>query len=196
LVLNAYGVPDNAVTYVALGDPNVRAQMLAAGRVDATAVSVATWASIKRQPGVKVLVTAENYFNAAPIVNKVNAATTRTIAEKGEQLRRFTAAIIKISRVFADDQHAWVDAIAARRPDLDRRDLAELWTQFHGSWAVNGEMNLNQYQRTAEFLYATDAFQGIRKADVAAWADTRFVDTVLRELGVYPGADDPGRDLV
>jgi NitT/TauT family transport system substrate-binding protein len=195
LVFHVHGLPNNAVTFVGLGDPGTRAQALVAGRVDATTVSVATWASIKRQPGVKVLLNAEDYFNAAPIVQKVNAAMTKTVVEKGEHLRRFTAAIVKISRLFADDQNAWVDAMAKRRTDLVRDDLADLWTQFHGGWAVNGEMNLDHYQRTAEFLYATEPFQGVPKIGVNEWADTRFVDAVLRELGLYPGFDEPGRAL-
>jgi NitT/TauT family transport system substrate-binding protein len=82
LVFNVHGIPNNAVTFVGLGDPTVRAQALGAGRVDATTISVATWASIKRQPGVKVILNAEEYFNAAPIVQKVNATTSKTIAEK------------------------------------------------------------------------------------------------------------------
>ena len=35
--------------------------------------------------------------------------TTKVLAEKPEALRRFTAAIIKSSRFFAENKQAWVD---------------------------------------------------------------------------------------
>jgi NitT/TauT family transport system substrate-binding protein len=86
-------------------------------------------------------------------VEKVNAVTTKVIDEKPEQLRRFTAAIVKASRYFAENQDAWVSAMTKRRPDVDRSDAASLWNGFRTSWAVNGLMNLDAYKRSAEFFY-------------------------------------------
>ena len=61
--------------------------------------------------------------------------------------------------------------------------------------AVNGLMNLEQYRKTAEFNYQTASFEKVPKIDVNEWADTRFVDDVLREIGVNQKGDPLGRTL-
>src|SRR5690348_18245718 len=99
-------------------------------RVDATSLSIGTWITIQKEPGVRILVDHNTYFENATVVEKVNAATTKVIDEKPEQLRRFTAAIIKASRYFAENQDAWVSAVTKRRPDVDRNDAASLWNGF------------------------------------------------------------------
>jgi NitT/TauT family transport system substrate-binding protein len=195
LVFRAKGLDPDDLDWVAIGAPGVRAQALTADRIAATTMSVATWATIQHESGVRILVNAEDYFAAAPIVQKVDAVTTKTLMEKPEQLRRFTTAIIKASREFADNKQMWVNAIAKRRPDLDHNDLAQLWDQFRRSWAVNGLMNLNRYQETAEFLYATADFNDVPRIHVRDWADTQFTDTVLREIGVFEKFDEPGRTI-
>jgi NitT/TauT family transport system substrate-binding protein len=195
LVLAARGVKPSDITFVNIGAPDVRAQALVAGRLDATTMSVGTWATIQHQPGVKVLVNADDYYNAAPINLKINAASTKAIDAKPEALRRFTAAVLKISRTFAGSQDAWVNAMLKSRPDLKRADLEELWPQFKQAWAANGLMNLDQYQKTSDFLYQTPDFQGVPLIPVSAWTDTQFVDSVLRDMGVDPNLDPPGRAI-
>ena len=98
-----------------MGVPTTRAQALVGGRVDATAMSVGSWVSIQKEPGVKILVDHNTFFENATVVEKVNAATAKVIEEKPEQLRRFTAAIVKTARHFAENQEAWVAAITKRR---------------------------------------------------------------------------------
>ncbi|HEY2592510.1 MAG TPA: ABC transporter substrate-binding protein, partial [Chloroflexota bacterium] len=112
-----------------------------------------------------------------------------------EALRRFTAAIIKASRYFAENKQAWVDAMAKLRPDIAPTDLAYLWDQFGASWAVNGQLNLDAYQTSTDFLYETGTFAGLPKINAADWTDTEFVDSVLKEVGVAPNVDDPGRPI-
>jgi len=166
-----------------------------AGRVDATTLSLATWATIQKEPGVKVLVDSDTYFDKATVVEKVNAATTKVIDEKPEQLRRFTAAILKASRHFAENQDSWVDAMAKRRPDIDRREAANLWAGFKTSWAVNGLMNLEAYRKSSDFFYLSGMLEKVPKVEVTEWADTRFADQVLKEIGVYGKFDAPVRTL-
>ena len=108
--LKGLGVNTANLTVLAMGVPSIRAQALVAGRVDATTMSVGTWATIQREAGVKVLIDQNLFFENATVVEKVNAATAKVIEEKSEQLRRFTAAIIKTSRHFAENQEAWVNA--------------------------------------------------------------------------------------
>jgi NitT/TauT family transport system substrate-binding protein len=194
-VLAAKGVPADAVSYVAIGQPNVRAQALVAGQVDATTVSLATWVTVQNEKGIKILVNADDYFAAVPLVNKGNAVTSKVLSEKPEALRRFTAAIIKASRYFAENKQAWVDGMAKLRPDIARTDLEYLWDQFGASWAVNGQLNMSAYQTSTDFLYDGGTFNDAPRIDANGWADTQFVDAVLKDLGVYPKVDDPGRPI-
>ena len=141
LTLKSLGLNPASLTVLAMGVPSTRAQALVAGRVDATAMSVGTWVTIQKEPGVKILVDHNTFFENAQVVEKVNAATRKVIEEKPEALRRFTAAIVKTARYFAEHQEAWVNAITKRRAKLDRKDAANLWSGFKTSWAVNGLMN-------------------------------------------------------
>ena len=193
LTLKALGVNPANLTVVAMGVPTTRAQALVAGRVDATSMSVGTWASIQREPGVRILVDHNTFFENATVVEKVNAATAKVIEEKPEQLRRFTAAIVKTARHFAENQEAWVAAITKRRAKLERADAVNLWNGFRTSWAVNGLMNLETYKKTSDFYYQTAAFEKVPKIEVNEWTDTRFLDDVLKETGVNPKFDPPGR---
>jgi NitT/TauT family transport system substrate-binding protein len=196
LVLQAHGVDPEQINFVGQGDPTIRAQALASGRVDATTMSVGTWASIQKAPGVKVLVDAEAYYQAAPIVVKVDAVLTSVLTRKEEAVKRFTTAIVKASRQFAADQNAWIDAMAARRPDLDRDDLGALWPTFRDGWAVNGQLNLRDYARTADLLYASTAFQDVTNhLSVQQWTDSRILDGVLQITGVQSSSDDPVRQV-
>ena len=194
-VFKTLGVNPQDVKLVAIGSPSTRAQALVGGRVDATSISLGTWVSIQREKSVKVLLDAERYFHAAPIVSKVNAVMPKVLETKPEHLRRLTAAIVKASRHFADNQQAWVDAMAKRRSDVAREDLVNLWKSFRTAWAVNGSMNLAQYSQSADFLYQSEDFKDVPKIAVSDWANTRILDDVLKEVSVYGKFDDPGRTV-
>ena len=193
IALKALGLNPANVTMVAMGVPSTRAQALVAGRVDATSLSVGTWITIQKEPGVRILVDHNTYFENAAVVEKVNAVTTKVMDEKPEQLRRFTAAILKASRLFAENQESWVAAITKRRPDVDRQDAANLWTGFKTAWAVNGLMNLETYKKSADFFYQAGILEKVPRIEVGEWTDTRFVDGVLREIGVNAKFDPTGR---
>jgi NitT/TauT family transport system substrate-binding protein len=195
LVLSARGADPKAMTFVNIGAPDVRAQALVASRLDATTMSIGTWATIQHQPGVKVLVTSDDYYAAAPINLKINAATEKAIKTKPEEMRRFTAAMIKLSRAFAGNQKMWVDAMLVSRPDLKQADLEILWTQFKQSWAVNGLMNLDQYKKTSEYLYQTPDFKDVPQISLSDWVDPQFVDSVVKQIGVDSNLDPLGRSV-
>jgi NitT/TauT family transport system substrate-binding protein len=194
-VMAAKGLAADAVNYVAVGAPNVRAQALVAGQIDATTMSLGTWVTVQNQPTIKILLGVDDYYNAVPLVNKGDAVTLKVLQEKPEALRRFTAALIKTSRFLAENKSAWVDAMAKRRTDIARPDLEYLWDQFGASWAVNGQLNMNAYQASTDFLYEQGTFKDAPKIDAKDWADTEFVDSVLKEVGVSPNVDDPGRPI-
>lgn len=56
-------------------------------------------------------------------------------------------------------------------------------------------MNLEQYKKTSEFYYQTASFEKVPKIEVNEWTDTRFLDDVLRELGVNSKIDPLGRTI-
>jgi NitT/TauT family transport system substrate-binding protein len=194
-VMASKGIAPDKVNFVAIGAPNLRAQALVAGQIDATTLSLATWVTVQNEKSIKVLVNADDYFNAVPLVNKGNAVTTKVLAEKPEQLRRFTAAIIKASRFFAENKQGWVDGMAKLRPDISKPDLEYLWGEFPAAWAVNAQMNMQAYQTSTDFLYETGDFKDVPKIQAKDWADTQFVASVLSELGVYTNVDVPGRAI-
>jgi NitT/TauT family transport system substrate-binding protein len=194
-VLAAKGVPPDGLSFVAIGQPNVRAQALVAAQVDATTLSLATWVTVQKEQGIKVLVNVDDYFSAIPLVNKGNSVTTKVLAEKPEALRRFTAALVKTSRYFAENKQAWVDAMVKLRPDIARTDLEYLWDQFGASWAVNGQLNVADYQKSTDFLYDSGTFNDAPRIEATEWTSTQFLDAVLKDIGVYPSVDDPGRPI-
>jgi NitT/TauT family transport system substrate-binding protein len=195
IALKALGGNPAKISMIAIGSPSTRAQALVAGRVDATTLSLGTWVTIRKEAGIKVLVDQNAYFDTATVVQKVNAASAKVIQEKPEHLRRFTAAILKASRHFAEKQDAWVEAITKRRPDVDRNDAASLWAGFRTAWAVNGLLNLDAYKKSAEFFYQSGTLDKVPKVEVSQWTETRFVDEVLKQIGAYDKFDPPGRAI-
>jgi NitT/TauT family transport system substrate-binding protein len=182
--------------FVALGDPNVRLQALIARQVDATLTSVSTWISIRQQPGLKILASFEEVNNAVPTWPAGNVVTAQVQHDKPEHLARFTRAVIHASRFFATHKQAWIDAMAARRTDMRRDDLAELWDLFNHAWAVNGGQNLDDYARGADLLYTTSPdFAQVPRIGLTEWNEARFTDAALRAVGVDASMDPPGSTI-
>jgi NitT/TauT family transport system substrate-binding protein len=190
----ARGIEPSEIQFLALGDPNVRLQALLARQVDATLTSVSTWVTIRQQPGLKILSSFDELNNAVPSWPSGNVVTTQVQHDKAEQLTRFTRAVIQASRYFATHKQAWVDAMAARRTDMNPADLGELWDLFAHAWAVNGGQNLDDYTRGADLLYATSPdFAQVPRVSLNEWADASFTDAALRTVGVDTSMDAPGR---
>ncbi len=181
-LLRAKGVAVSDLDLVALGDPSARAAALVAGRVDATTISIGTWSTISTATGVHVLVSPEEYFQAAPLVAKVDAVTAAVLAAKREPLRRFTRAVIRAVRYFAEHRQAWVDAMARRRQELDRPMLAALWDRFRGHWAVDGGMDPGQLNATADILYGSSELRALPRVPIARWTDQPDLEIVLAQL--------------
>ena len=195
-MLAASGVSESDVNFVAVGAPNIRAQALLGGQIDATTVQISTWITLRDKPGLKPLATIDQIRAVVPNSATLNVVTTKTLNAEPEQLRRFTAAVMKTARLFQSNKQAWVEAMSARRPDLARTDLEFLWDQFTTSWGVNGFLNLPQLQKESDFAYQTTPdLAPLPRIGTAGWIDTRFVDAVLKEIGVYPEFDDPGRPI-
>jgi NitT/TauT family transport system substrate-binding protein len=189
LVLAAYGVDIEKVKMVAIGEPHVRALALGIRRIDATTMSTGVWNRFRNRPELKVLLSAEDYFHAAPVLNKVIAVDEATLAAKRPAIERFVAAIIKASRAFAVEPNAWVAAMVAARPDVPRDELDELARSFSRSWSVNGGLDPAQVAYSIEQHYRTPDFSNLRRVGVDEFLDTGPIKSVLERIGVMPGLD-------
>jgi NitT/TauT family transport system substrate-binding protein len=195
-VLAANGVDPADVNFVAVGAPNLRAQALLAGQIDATSVQISTWVTLRSSPGLRVLAMMDQIRAVVPNSATLNVTTVRTLGANAEQLQRFTSAVMMTARLFQTNKRAWVDAMSARRPEMAQSDLDFLWDQFAAAWGVNGFLNLNNLQKEEDFAYQTaPEFAALPRITESEWVDTRFVDNALKNMGIYPGYDDPGRPI-
>ena len=192
-VMRHLGVSPDTVSFVSIGQPMVRAQALAAGRIDATTMSVGVWLSLPRKAGLHVLVPPADYFAAAPVVSKVNVVTDAVLAERRDDVVAVVGALVAISRDFAADPRRWADAMESERPDIDPEMLAELATRFAGSWSVNGGLGRKDLAATADWLYGTPDFKDVPRVALADWVDFSVADAVLKAMGTDPSADTPDR---
>ncbi len=193
LVLSQLGGDLDKAQIVTLGQPNVRAQALLAGQIDATTMSIGTWSSLPDTSGLHVLVDQDAYYAAAPLVNKVNAVTGAVLAERPEDVEAVIRALIRISRDFAANPQLWVEAMADALPDAETGMLEDLAATFAASWSVNGGMSADELAYTSAWLHGTPEFAGLRAPPLAAWVDFGPVDAALDDLGVDAGMDPADR---
>lgn len=193
-VLAEHGVSlDDDVELVGLGQPTVRAQALAADQIDATTMSIGVWTSMPDHEGLHILVSQEDYYEAAPVVNLVNVVTSETLENRSEDLEAVIRAIINISRDFAEDPNLWVEAMLEAREDVDRETLEALAEAFVESWSINGGLSAEELRFTTDWLYEGEDFQDLRRVELDEWVDFGPVDAALESLGVAEGMDEPTR---
>ena len=192
-VLGAAGVSMDAMDVMTLGQPNLRAQALAAGQVDATTMSIGTWMSLPEKAGLHVLVAPDAYYAAAPVVNKVNVVTDATLADRRADVVAVVRALTLISRDFSANPDAWSTEIARYAPQMDAEALTTLGKSFAGGWSVNAGLSRADLQYTQDWVFATDDFKGASPVSLDAWVDFTVADEVLAQIGIDQGPDAPGR---
>lgn len=192
-VLESAGVDTDSLEIVSLGQPNIRAQALAAGQVDATTMSIGVWLSLPEKDELKVLVDQDAYYEAAPVVNKVNVVTADVLENRRDELKGVIRALIKASRDFAADEAVWVDAMSKALPDQPRATLEELAQAFAQSWSINGGMSRKELEFSVDWLYQGEDFDGLEPVALEDWADLSALDEVLSELGVDDSFDPADR---
>ena len=193
LVLAAHGVNVEKVKMVALGEPHVRALALSARRIDATTMSVGMWNRFRDRPGLKVLLSDEDYFNAAPVLNKVIVADQNFLAARRPAVERFVAALVTASRAFAADPGVWVEAMRQARPEVPQWELEELARSFAHHWSVNGGLDPVQVVYSIEQLYRQPEFRGLRSVSADELLDRGPLGLALSRLGIIEGLDEPAR---
>ncbi|WP_246018428.1 ABC transporter substrate-binding protein [Pelagibacterium montanilacus] len=192
-VLSSLGADPDAMEIVALGQPAVRAQALAAGRIDATTVSIGVWLSLPDKTGMEVLVDPDAYFAAAPVVNKVNVVPRTVLEDRRDEVEAVTAALVAVSRDFAADPDLWIEAMAPYGGELGPEDFGTLADAFAGAWMVNGGLDAQALAFTGDWLAGTEDFADAEMPTLDQWVDFSAVDAVLDRLGTAPGGDEPNR---
>jgi len=191
-VLNDAGTPIDLLELVPLGQPAVRAQTLAAGKIDATTMSIGTWMSIPEKNGIKILIDQKEYFQSAPIVNKVIAAAPDLIDNRREDVVALVRALTKLSRDFSENPKLWAEAMAPHTEKLDSEQLLKLAKSFENSWSVNGGLNSGELTYTQEQHYKTKDFVDLPMLELHSWVDFSIVNTVLGEIGIVETSDQLG----
>lgn len=186
-VLAGSGLDINAMEVLAIGQPNVRSQALVAGQIDATTMSIGVWMSIPDKTGYHLLIDQESYYEAAPVINKVNVVTQQVLDERGAEVQGVIRALIKLSREFAVDPSTWAAAMVPYAPNTDEAGLHALAATFATSWSVNGGMDATDLQYTQDWLYSTEDFASVAPLTLDQWVDFGPVDAVLAELGTVDG---------
>jgi NitT/TauT family transport system substrate-binding protein len=151
-------VPETMMT-VPLGQPPVRAQALASGKVDATTMSIGVYAAMPNKDNLKILVDAPTYFAAAPIVSKVNVVSQTVIDEKSKDLEAVLTALTLAARDYATTPEKWVEAMGRARPDVSKETLTELAQAYQKNWSVNGGIQKQELDYTHDWLYRTEKYQ-------------------------------------
>jgi NitT/TauT family transport system substrate-binding protein len=192
-VLENQGIELADLDVVTLGQPSVRAQALAAGQIDATTMSIGTWLSIPDKTGLSVMIAPDEYYAAAPVVNKVNVVSEEVLTTRRSDVVAVVRALTKISRDFAADPSAWTRAMAPYAPQMTQKTLQELAQSFTGGWSVNGGIGRTELQFTQDWVWQTDDFKDATPIDLNDWVDFTISDEVLVELGIIAGADEPSR---
>lgn len=192
-VLAASGLDVSTLEIVNLGQPNVRAQALLAGQVDATTMSIGTLTSLPEGAAVSVLIDADAYYAAAPVVTKVNIVTTEVLQTRGAEVEAVLTALLRASRDFAADPEVWAEAMSKARPDIDRATLSALAKSYAQSWSVNGGMSQDELSYTAEWLWQGEDFKDLSPVPLAAWVDFAPLDAVLGREGASDLMDPVSR---
>ncbi len=184
MVLGNLGVGVDSLRFLAVGQPMIRAQALLAGQIDATAVTLGTWLTLGNKDGLGLLIDQSAYYNAAPLVTKLNVVTADTAKSRHQDVQAVVGAIIAASRDFALNPEHWVDAMAKARPDVPRDQLEALSKAYAKSWVVDGGLNNSELTFTTDAFYKSDDFKDIpRRVAPSEWIDRSFVDTALQTLG-------------
>jgi NitT/TauT family transport system substrate-binding protein len=193
VVLAKLGVNVDGLQYLSIGQPPVRAQALATGRIDATTISIGVWLSMPDKSAVQAMVDQANFYKLAPFVSKLNVVTDEVAKSKAKQVAGVVRGIIMASRDFAKDPKLWVAAMEKARPDVKPEDLEKLGEAYRKEWSVNGGLNVNEVKFTTDTEYQSPDFKDLRPVDPKEWIDTSFIDGVLKGVGTDPAMDPIGR---
>lgn len=176
-----------------MGQPNIRAQALKAGQIDATTMSIGALTALPGHETLPVLVDVDEYFATAPVTSKVNAVTVETLENRRDDVEKVIEALSLAARDFANSPESWAVAMEKERPDIAKEDLQNLAKAFAKSWTVNGGLQKSELEFTQDWLYQTKEFEGLRQVELNEWVDFSPADAVLSKIGIVDNLDTVSR---
>ncbi len=181
MVLAKLGVDIDKLRFLPVGQPMIRAQALAAGQIDATAVTIGTWLTLPSQEGLSLLIDQNDYYRAAPLITKLNVVTAETAKTRRKDVAAVVQAILAASRDFASNPELWVDAMVKARPDIKREQLEVLAKAYANSWQTGGGLDETALEFTTNAFYKSDDFKDIpRRVEPKDWIDRSFIEAAQK----------------
>ena len=163
-----------ALDFVTIGQPNVRAQALAAGQIDATTMSIGVWLSLPgpdraarpRRAGRLLRGGAGDATRSTWCPTRCWPSGRDDVDRRGARPRQGLARLRRASR------ELWVDAMATARPDVDRATLEMLAPHLRGQL----ERQRRAEPRRARRRPSTGPtrrpdFEGLRRSSFDEWVD-------------------------
>jgi NitT/TauT family transport system substrate-binding protein len=176
MVLTQLGVDIGKMRFLAVGQPLIRAQALAAEQIDATAITIGTWLTLPSQDGLKLLIDQNAYYQAAPLITKLNVVTAETAKNRSKDVAAVVKAILSISRDFAKNPELWVDAMTKARPDIKREHLETLAKAYANSWQTEGGLDEKELEFTTDAFYRSADFKDVpKRVEPKDWIDRSFI---------------------
>ncbi|HZT26327.1 MAG TPA: ABC transporter substrate-binding protein [Pseudolabrys sp.] len=191
LVLRRHGLDPGALRTVSVGRPQARLAALAAGKIDATTISLGSWTTLADKSGLRLLISKEDFFHSAPVTAKVNVVSVRTLTERRTAVEKVIMALIKLARWLAADRQRWADAMALARPDLRRADLEQLAAAYGHEWCVDGCFDVETLENSARILMTDPEHERKEPPATVQWADFSIVNSVLHKLGTAHQVGSP-----
>jgi len=182
-VLAHGGLAQTDVNYVSVGQPQLRLKALKAGKIDATTISYGSWLALPDKSGLHLLVSKEQFARAAPAIAKVNIVSRQVLQERRYEVRKVTAALIKIARDFAREPQSWAAAMAKGRPEVAPPKLQQLADAYAADWCVNGCFEHEELRRAADMLFTAPPLRELSRPALDQWADVSVLADVLRQIG-------------
>jgi NitT/TauT family transport system substrate-binding protein len=171
-LLAAEGVA-KSVDMVSIGPPVARVKALVNGRIDATTISIGTWAMTPQKRGLSVLVDRDRFDAIAPLISKVNVVSLDTLRRKREEIVRVTTALMQMSRDFARAPRSWSDALSGSNPNVSQAELARLADRYRNDWCADDCLDRDD-------LVASIRLLNLAAVDVDTIADFSIVDEARR----------------
>jgi NitT/TauT family transport system substrate-binding protein len=182
-VLAREGLSEDKVSFVSVGQPQLRLKALKAGKIDATTISYGSWLALPDKTGLRLLLSANEFARSAPTIAKVNVVGTQALREKRDELRKVTAALFKVARDFAREPQSWAEAMAKARPDVPSAQLQQLARAYAGEWCVNGCFESSELQAAADVLRSAPPMRDLPHAGLDRWVERSVLDDVLAQIG-------------
>ena len=182
-VLRRLGVDPEHLKLAAVGNPQLRLKALQAGKIDATTISYASWMTFPEKAGLHILLSKDAYFQAAPVVAKVNVVSTQTLRDRRSDVGKVVAALLKLARTFAADPQRWAVGMQGARPDVPEGELRSLAESYAADWCVDGCFGPDELASSAQIFQAAPGFPAGKSPRLADWTDRSILSDVLATIG-------------